>query len=53
MNRNCIVIGTVLLFLSGCSSSFKHNELKTPELKLDKSVGVLISTPENGWYEQR
>ena len=52
MNRNFIVIGTVLLFLSGCSSSFKYNELQTPELKLDKSVGVLISTPENGWYDQ-
>ena len=52
MNRNLIMIVSALIVLSGCSSSYKHNEYQKPELKLDQSVGVLISTPENGWYDQ-
>jgi len=52
MNRNLVMFGTAIIFLSGCSSSFKHNEFQSPEVKLDQSKGVLISTPENGWYEE-
>ncbi|MCC4834970.1 DUF4823 domain-containing protein [Shewanella sp. 10N.7] len=52
MNRNLVMFGTALIFLSGCSSSYKHNEFQSPEVKLDRSVAVLISTPENGWYDQ-
>ena len=53
MNTNIIVIGTVLMLLSGCSSSYKQNELKAPAVKLEQGVGVLISTPENGKYDQK
>lgn len=53
MNRYILIIGTALLTLSGCSSSYKHSELQSPEVKLDRNVGVLISTPENGWYDQK
>lgn len=52
MNRNLVMFGTAVLFLSGCSSSYKHSEYQSPEVKLDQSMGVLISTPENGWYDQ-
>ena len=50
MNRNIVMLGTAIIFLSGCSSSYKYNEYQSPEVKLAQNVGVLISTPENGWY---
>ncbi|MCL1056452.1 DUF4823 domain-containing protein [Shewanella gelidimarina] len=53
MSRNILFMGTALLVLGGCSSSYQHNEFQKPEVKLDRSVGVLISTPENGWYSDR
>ena len=52
MHSNVLIITAALLVLSGCSSSYKHSELQSPEVKLDRTVGVLISTPENGWYDQ-
>ncbi|MCL1145137.1 DUF4823 domain-containing protein [Shewanella marinintestina] len=52
MNRNLVFIGATLLTLAGCSSSYKHNEFQKPEVQLDRNVGVLISTPENGFYDQ-
>jgi len=51
MNRNLIMFGSAIVFLSGCSSSFKYNDFQSPEVKLDQNMGVLISTPENGWYD--
>ncbi len=41
----------VAILLSGCATAYKHNELKPIAIKLDPSQGVLISTPEDGWYE--
>ncbi|GIU09139.1 hypothetical protein TUM4261_16960 [Shewanella sp. c952] len=53
MSRNILLMGAALLALGGCSSSYQHSELQKPEMKLDRNVGVLISTPENGWYSDR
>ena len=39
-----------ILFVLGCSSTYKHTELKLPIAKLDPSLGVLISIPDDGWY---
>ncbi|PKG57021.1 DUF4823 domain-containing protein [Shewanella sp. Choline-02u-19] len=50
MNRNLMMFGAAIVFLAGCSSSYKHNEFQSPEVKLDQNFAVLISTPENGWY---
>ncbi|MCL1067426.1 DUF4823 domain-containing protein [Shewanella olleyana] len=52
MNKNIICSAVALLIITGCSSSYQQNELQTPEVKLDRNLGVLISTPEDGWYEQ-
>ena len=38
-------------FMIGCASSYKHSELQTQTKKLDSSIGVVISIPEDGWYE--
>ena len=51
MNRNIVMLGTAIMFLSGCSSSYKYYEYQPPKVKLAQNVGVLISTPENGWYD--
>ena len=34
----------------GCASTYRHNALQTITIKLDRSQGVLISIPEDGWY---
>lgn len=52
MNKNIVMLGTAILFLSGCSSSYKYNEYQAPEVKLAQNVSVVISVPENGWYGQ-
>jgi len=39
-----------VFLLSGCATTYKHNELKPIAIKLDPSQGVLISIPEDGWY---
>ncbi len=41
------------LFVSGCASTYKQSELKPAELKLDRNLGVLISTPPDGSYESK
>ncbi|QQX79214.1 DUF4823 domain-containing protein [Shewanella sp. KX20019] len=53
MNRSIIFLGATLLTLAGCSSSYKHNEFQKPEIQLNKNTGVLISTPKNGWYDDK
>ena len=48
---NRVLMTTVaLLFLAGCTSTYRHSDLQVALVKLDPSIGVLISTPENGWY---
>ncbi|MDX2321304.1 MAG: DUF4823 domain-containing protein [Moritella sp.] len=51
LKKNIVLCGA-LAVLAGCSSSYKYSELQTTEVKLDPTVGVLISPPENGWYDQ-
>lgn len=50
MNKKIFPILT-MSFLLGCTSTYKHSELQTTSEKLDPSVGVLISIPEDGWYQ--
>ena len=38
------------VLLTGCASTYKYQELQPIETKLDRTEGVLISTPEDGWY---
>lgn len=41
----------VVTTLSGCASTYNHSEFQAPNEKLDSSKSVLISIPEDGWYE--
>ena len=38
------------ILVTGCASTYKYKESQSIETKLDRSKGVLISTPEDGWY---
>ncbi|WP_084684845.1 DUF4823 domain-containing protein [Methylohalobius crimeensis] len=46
-----LILTTVMMVVSGCASTYRHSELQAPVAKLDSSLGVLISVPEDGWYE--
>jgi hypothetical protein len=39
------------LLATGCASTYKQSELQQVEGKLDPNIGVLISTPKDGWFE--
>lgn len=41
------------VFIMGCASTYKYNEISPTETKLDRAKGVFISTPEDGWYENK
>ena len=40
----------IVVFASGCVSTYKYNELQHVTTKLDGTQGVLISTSQDGWY---
>jgi len=40
-----------VIVVTGCASTYKHSELQSLSTQLDRSKGVLISVPEDGWYE--
>lgn len=40
----------LILFVTGCASTYKHRELQPVEAKLDKMKGVIISLPKAGRY---
>ena len=40
----------VTVLLSGCASTYKQSDLQPLTSKLDSTKGVLISTPQDGWY---
>lgn len=46
-----LLILFVVMILVGCSPNYNHQKLQSVDQKLDSSEGVLISIPENGWYE--
>ena len=50
MIKNLLVVLSLSL-IAGCASTYKHSEFQAPTAKLDSTKGVLISTPEDGWYE--
>jgi uncharacterized protein DUF4823 len=39
-----------LILFSGCSATYTHDVVKHSGVMLDRSKGVFISTPKNGWY---
>ncbi len=49
MNIKYLLILFTLL-ATGCSSTYKHKDLQPIEAKLDRTKGVLISTPKDGAY---
>ena len=44
----CLLIA---ILATGCASTYRYNELQPVTTKLDGTQGVLISTPQDGWYE--
>lgn len=48
-----ILLFTSILIVTGCTSTYRHSALQVPTAKLDSNLGVLISIPEDGWYESR
>lgn len=42
-----------VVFMVGCASSYKYSNLQSPSNKLDGTIGVLISIPEDGRYGDR
>jgi len=50
MNSKIVLI-LLTLILTGCASTYKHSEVQAVEAKLDRNIGVLISTPKDGWYQ--
>jgi hypothetical protein len=47
--RTCFIIA-VIVFLSGCVSTYRNQVVQPPTSRLDRSKGVYISTPKDGWY---
>jgi len=50
MKLKTLLVLSVFL-ITGCASKYNHTELQSPKSRLDHTKGVLISTPEDGWYE--
>ncbi len=50
MTKKLFIFISVLI-MSGCASTYKHVDLQAPAEKLNPARGVLISIPEDGWYE--
>ncbi|WP_368163662.1 DUF4823 domain-containing protein [Aeromonas sp. R6-2] len=46
-----ILTTTAMLAVAGCSSTYHHTALQTPAKRLDANLGVLISIPDDGFYE--
>jgi len=40
-----------VLCATGCTSTYRYNDLQVVDSKLDGNRSVLISVPEDGWYE--
>lgn len=40
----------LVILVTGCASTYKYKEFQSIETKLDRSKGVLISTPKDGRY---
>ena len=47
--RTFVVIMIVVL-ISGCTATYQQQIVKHPTSTLERSKGVFISTPKNGWY---
>ena len=41
---------SIAIFVTGCASTYQYNDFRSIKTKLDRFKGVLISTPEDGWY---
>lgn len=52
MIKKLLALSAILL-VTACTSTYRHSELQTPAANLDPRLGVLISTPEDGWYENQ
>lgn len=50
MNLKYVLISLTLL-TTGCGSTYKHYDVNQIDTKLDSKKGVLISTPEDGWFK--
>jgi len=51
MKRLCIYLSFVLLAaMSGCTATYKKNDLTTPTVKLERGKSVAIATPADGSY---
>ena len=50
MNLKYVLISLTLL-ATGCGSTYKYYDVIQIDTKLDSKKGVLISTPEDGWFK--
>lgn len=41
------------LLLTGCASTYKHDVVSQPIVKLERGKAILIATPQNGAYENK
>ena len=46
-----IILILFVTLVSGCASTYKQSDLQSLSTNLDRSRGVLISVPEDGWYD--
>lgn len=51
MKANFFILFFVVFIISGCASTYKLSEVQLPTTKLDPFKSILISVPEDGWYE--
>lgn len=49
MKSKLLCLVTAIL-AAGCASTYTYNELQPVTTRLDRTRGVLISTPQDGWY---
>lgn len=52
MIKRLLILSAILL-ITACNSTYRHSELQTLSTKLDPRQGVLVSIPEDGWYESQ
>ena len=51
--KSLILFLSILFCVYGCAATYKQDDLITISSKLDRTQGVLISTPQDGWYGER
>lgn len=51
--RSIALYFLLAILAGGCASTYEYDELRPVSASLDRAQGVLISTPEDAWYESK